>query len=58
MRGAYSKILSSDGRYVKSIPLFRHFLATYPEAKATNYLLEKFYSFIERCAVRHQTSFN
>lgn len=48
---AYSKLTSSDIRYLKSIPLFTHFLVTYPAEKARAYFIDQYYNFKKRCKV-------
>lgn len=49
---SYKKLLSSDIRYLKSMPLFRQFLSTYSEEKATQYITNNFYDFLSRCKVK------
>lgn len=42
---SYAKINHSETRYLKSLPLFRHFLKTYSEANANEYIENKFDDF-------------
>jgi hypothetical protein len=48
---SYTKITSSDARYLKSIPLFSHFLTIYPLDKIREYFLNRYYNFKKQCKV-------
>jgi hypothetical protein len=49
---SFSKVTSSDVRYLKNIPLFSRFLTAYPKEKILHHFFTRYDKFVKRCKVK------